>query len=73
MNRSLRRTSFLAIPFTSYFTKSAPGEATRVMSTMTPNESGSLGSLVVNVAEKLGIGEYVNKRLGATLLLNIIL
>ncbi|KAG2197708.1 hypothetical protein INT47_007942 [Mucor saturninus] len=35
----------------------APGEATRVMSTMTPNEPGSLGSIVVNVAEKLGIGE----------------
>lgn len=57
MNRSITRSSFLAIPFTSYFSKSVQGNQTRALTTIPPNEPGTLGSIVVTVAEKLGIGE----------------
>lgn len=58
MNRSFRGSaSFLAIPFTSYFSKGANVTNSRAMTTIPPTEPGTLGSIVVTVAEKLGIGE----------------
>lgn len=60
MNRSFGNgRSFLAIPFVSYFTRNASNVVTtRGISSMPPpSEPGTLGGIVVTVAEKLGIGE----------------
>ena len=63
MNRLAGGSSFLTPPYISQALRKTNAISTRNFTSLPPSSSsdpGSLGGVIVAVAEKLGIGEYVD-------------
>lgn len=63
MNRLAGGSSFLTPPYISQVSRKTNAISTRNFTSLPPSSSsdpGSLGGIIVAVAEKLGIGEYVD-------------